>query len=53
MLVEEGGGRGRGTAREGSRWGMGRVRSGRRRERVAGPGTGGMLGFMERETKTL
>lgn len=53
MEVEEGGGRGRGTAREGSRWGMGRVRSGRRRERVAGASTGGTLGFMKRERKTL
>lgn len=28
------GGRGRGTAKEGSRWGRGRVRSGRRRGRL-------------------
>lgn len=48
------GGRGRGTARAGSLWGKGRVRSGRRRGRFdedgldrAEPPGGGWIGFME------
>lgn len=45
------GGRGSGTARDGSRWGIGRVRSGRRRGRLgrfaADPGAGsGWRGLM-------
>lgn len=47
MEEEEGaeeGGRGRGTAREVSRWGNGRVKSGLRRGRLARPGGGGCSG---------
>lgn len=51
MVAEDGGGgRGRGTAKEGLRWGRGRVKSGRQRGRwlaaeVAAEGGGGN-GFM-------
>lgn len=54
VVVDDGGGRGRGTAIGcgGSRWGRGRVRSGRRRGRWLGEavlavvGGGGWIGFM-------